>query len=252
MAEGALAVEALGLTRRFGERAAVDGIDLAVRPGECFGILGPNGAGKTSTLRMIYARLPPSGGILRVLGLDVATAARAVKARLGVVPQHNNLDTELTARENLLVYAWYFGIPGPVARRRAEELLAYMELSDRRDTRVERLSGGMQRRLIIARGLINDPELLVLDEPTTGLDPQARLLVWERLAALKQRGVTLLLTTHYMEEASRLCDRLVIMDEGRVLARGSPAQLVATAPGATSLEDVFFGLAGRRLREESA
>jgi lipooligosaccharide transport system ATP-binding protein len=219
-------VSARRLTKRFGAFTAVDGVDFDVQPGEAFGFLGPNGAGKTSTMRMIACASPITDGDLRVFGLDPGTQAGAIKARLGVVPQLDNLDNELTVRENLLMYARYFDIPRDVAVRRADELLSFVQLTDRAKSEVEPLSGGMKRRLTIARGLINDPELILLDEPTTGLDPQARHLIWERLYRLKQRGATLLLTTHYMEEAEQLCDRLVIMDKARIVAGGSPRALI--------------------------
>jgi len=221
-------IQAAGLTKRFGDFTAVDGIDFAVVPGETFGFLGPNGAGKSSTMRMIGAVSPRSGGELRVFGRDPVVAGPEIRARLGVVPQEDNLDTELTVSENLLVYGRYFGLPSPVIRERADELLDFMQLSERRKHRVEPLSGGMKRRLTIARALINEPDLMLLDEPTTGLDPQARHAVWDRLYRLKQRGVTLVLTTHYMDEAEQLCDRLVVMDRGRIVAEGSPRELIAS------------------------
>jgi lipooligosaccharide transport system ATP-binding protein len=214
------------LTKRFGTFTAVDGIEFEVRAGEAFGFLGPNGAGKTSTMRMIGCASPITEGELRVLGMDPRTHASNIKARLGVVPQADNLDAELTVRENLLMYARYFDIPRDVATRRADELLAFVQLADRGRAEVEPLSGGMKRRLTIARGLINEPDLILLDEPTTGLDPQARHLIWDRLYRLKRRGATLLLTTHYMDEAEQLCDRLVIMDKGRIVAEGSPRSLI--------------------------
>lgn len=220
-------VLARALRKTFGSFTAVDGIDFEVRPGEAFGFLGPNGAGKTSTMRMIACASPVTSGELRVFGRDPRTDASAIKARLGVVPQADNLDAELTVRENLLMYARYFDIPQRVARDRAEELLAFVQLAERRDSQVETLSGGMKRRLTIARALVNEPELILLDEPTTGLDPQARHLIWERLYRLKRQGTTLLLTTHYMDEAEQLCDRLLVMDKGRIVAEGSPRELIA-------------------------
>ena len=219
-------VEARGLVKRFGTFTAVDGIDVAVEPGEAFGFLGPNGAGKSSTMRMIGCVSPPSDGRLEVLGMDVHTRGREIRARLGVVPQQDNLDEELSVRENLQVYGRYFGLPRGVVRERAEQLLQFVQLADRADDRVEPLSGGMKRRLTIARALVNEPDLLLLDEPTTGLDPQARHVVWERLYRLKASGVTLILTTHYMDEAEQLCDRLVVMDQGRIVAEGSPRALI--------------------------
>jgi lipooligosaccharide transport system ATP-binding protein len=220
-------VHARGLTKRFGQFTAVDAIDFDVRPGEAFGFLGPNGAGKTSTMRMIGCISPVSEGSLRVLGMDPASHGSAIRARLGVVPQQDTLDMELTVLENLLIYGRYFDLSYREARRRATELLDFVHLADRAHDEVEPLSGGMKRRLTIARGLINEPELMLLDEPTTGLDPQARHLVWERLYRLKKQGVTLLLTTHYMDEAEQLCDRLVVMDKARIVAQGSPRELIA-------------------------
>jgi lipooligosaccharide transport system ATP-binding protein len=230
------AVVAAGLRKSYGERLAVDGIDFVVDPGSCFGFLGPNGAGKTTTMKMIYGLASIGGGELAVLGMDVARARRAVKARLGVVPQETNLDGELTVRENLVFQAGYFGIERVLAARRADELLEFALLADRADERIWSLSGGMKRRLLIARALVNEPDLIVLDEPTTGLDPQARLAVWGALDRLKRRGVTLLVTTHYMEEAARLCDRLVIMDEGRIVVEGRPQDLVLEHVGREVLE----------------
>ncbi len=219
-------VEARELVKVFGAVRAVDGVSFEVRRGECFGLLGPNGAGKTTTIRMIYGFSPRTSGELRVFGMDVARHRRAVLARTGVCQQENNLDPDLTVEENLRVYARYFDLPGHVARRRAGELLEFIALAHRRHDRVETLSGGMLRRLMLARALIHEPDLLILDEPTTGLDPQSRHQVWERLEALKEQGITLVLTTHYMEEAQRLCDRVVIMDHGRVLVEGPPGDLV--------------------------
>jgi lipooligosaccharide transport system ATP-binding protein len=211
---------------RRGEVEAVRGIDLDVAPGETFGFLGPNGAGKSSTMRMVAAVSPPSGGQLSILGMDPATHGSAIRARLGVCPQDDTLDNELNVRENLLVYGSYFGIRRAEVATRADELLAFVQLGDRAKGKVEDLSGGMKRRLTIARSLINDPDLLLLDEPTTGLDPQARHLLWDRLFRLKARGVTLVLTTHYMDEAEQLCDRLVVMDDGLIVAEGSPSELI--------------------------
>ena len=219
-------IQARGLVKRFGDFTAVDGIDVEVQPGEAFGFLGPNGAGKSSTMRMIGCVSPPTGGELRILGLDPRRDGPAIRARLGVCPQTDNLDPELTVRENLTTYARYFGIPRKVARERAAELLDFVQLTERANSKVEPLSGGMKRRLTIARALVNEPEIVLLDEPTTGLDPQARHLVWERLFRLKQQGVTLVLTTHYMDEAEQLCDRLVVMDGGRIVAEGSPRALI--------------------------
>jgi lipooligosaccharide transport system ATP-binding protein len=223
--EGAL-IEARGLTKRFGEFLAVAGIDAQVESGEAFGFLGPNGAGKTSTMRMIACVSPVTGGELRVLGMDPARDGPRIRARLGVVPQEDSLDLELTVRENLLIYGRYFGLGRSLIRERADELMEFVQLSDRSGDRVDELSGGMKRRLTIARALINRPQLVLLDEPTTGLDPQARHLVWERLYQLKRQGVTFVITTHYMDEAEQLCDRLVIMDDGYIVAEGSPRQLI--------------------------
>jgi lipooligosaccharide transport system ATP-binding protein len=219
-------VQARGLTKRFGSFRAVDAIDFDVAPGEAFGFLGPNGAGKTSTMRMIGATSPVSDGTLTVLGMDPRTRGSAIRARLGVVPQQDTLDQELSVRENLLIYGRYFGLSRAECARRADELLEFAQLMERRNDPVEQLSGGMRRRLTIARALVNEPDLLLLDEPTTGLDPQARHLLWDRLYRLKQQGVTLVLTTHYMDEAEQLCDRLVVMDKAKIVAEGSPLQLI--------------------------
>ena len=215
---------------------AVDGIDFDLVAGEAFGFLGPNGAGKSSTMRMIGCVSPLSGGSLRILGLDAGTEGAAIRARIGVVPQDDTLDNELTVRENLLIYGRYFGLPRAVIRERADRLLEFARLTDKAGEQVEALSGGMKRRLTIARALINEPEILLLDEPTTGLDPQARHLLWERLYQLKSEGVSLILTTHYMDEAEQLCDRLVVMDGGRIVAQGSPLQLIAAHAGREVLE----------------
>ncbi|HEY0283891.1 MAG TPA: ABC transporter ATP-binding protein [Vicinamibacterales bacterium] len=243
-------IHARGLTKRFGTIKAVDGISFDVHAGEAFGFLGPNGAGKTSTMRMIACVSPSSEGELRVLDMDPRVDASRIKARLGVVPQQDNLDMEITVRENLLMYARYFDVPRDVARKRADELLEFVELSDRAAAQVESLSGGMKRRLTIARALVNEPDLILLDEPTTGLDPQARHVVWERLYQLKRRGATLLLTTHYMDEAERLCDRLVVMDKATIVAEGSPRELIAKYSTREVLElrfpdDVRAALDGR-------
>ena len=219
-------VQASGLTKRFGDFIAVDGIDFSIPRGEAFGFLGPNGAGKSSTMRMVGCVSPPTSGELTILGMDPVRNGPAIRARLGVVPQENTLDIELTVRENLIVYGRYFGLPRAVIRERSDMLLNFVQLSDRAGDTVDPLSGGMKRRLVIARSLINEPDILLLDEPTTGLDPQARHIVWDRLFRLKQRGVTLILTTHYMDEAEQLCDRLVVMDAGRIVAEGSPRALI--------------------------
>jgi lipooligosaccharide transport system ATP-binding protein len=243
---GAPAVRARGLRKAYDGIVAVDGVDFTVRRGECFGFLGPNGAGKTTTMKMIYGLARVGDGSLEVLGLDVASNRRAVKARLGVVPQEDNLDRDLTVGENLLVHAGYHGLPGPLARARRDELLAFADLEARADADVRELSGGMRQRLLIARALVNRPELIVLDEPTTGLDPQARRSVWNVLAGLREQGVTFILTTHYMEEAARLCDRLVIMDRGHVVEEGPPAELTARH-AQPDLEGVFLALTGHGL-----
>jgi lipooligosaccharide transport system ATP-binding protein len=219
-------IAARDLTKRFGDFVAVDHIDFDVAAGEAFGFLGPNGAGKSSTMRMIGCVSPASSGTLRILGMDPATSGPEIRGRLGVVPQDDTLDLELTVRENLLIYGRYFDLPRKVIRERADRLIAFANLTDRANDRVEPLSGGMKRRLTIARSLINEPEILLLDEPTTGLDPQARHALWDRLYRLKAQGVTLVLTTHYMDEAEQLCDRLVVMDAGRIAAEGSPRQLI--------------------------
>jgi len=229
-------VAARGLQKRYGTLVAVNGISFEVGPGECFGFLGPNGAGKTTTMKMIYCVLQPTAGDLTVLGMDVRRHPRQIKARLGVVTQDNTLDSALSVRENLLIFARYFDIPWSTARRRADELLAFVALSERGRDKVEELSGGMRRRLMIARALMPQPQLLILDEPTTGLDPQARQLTWEKLRQLKRNGVTQVLTTHYMEEAAALCDRLVIMDHGRIAAEGRPADLIAEHVGREVVE----------------
>jgi len=215
-----------GLTKRFGDFVAVDGIDFDIARGESYGLLGPNGAGKTSTMRMIACMSPVSGGTLRVLGMDPARDGTRIRSRIGVVPQEDTLDLELTVLDNLMVYGRYFDLPRRVIRERAEQLLEFTQLSDRAHDKVDPLSGGMKRRLTIARSLVSNPELLILDEPTTGLDPQARHLLWDRLYRLKQQGVTLVITTHYMDEAEQLCDRLAVMDGGRFAAEGSPRHLI--------------------------
>ncbi|HUO46703.1 MAG TPA: ABC transporter ATP-binding protein [Acidimicrobiia bacterium] len=219
-------VTARQLVKKFADFTAVGGVDFDIYQGEAFGFLGPNGAGKTSTMKMIGATSPVSSGSLTVLGLDPEIHGPAIRARLGVVPQEDNLDTELTVEENLTIYGRYFDLPRSEIRLRINELLEFAQLADRRQSKVEPLSGGMKRRLTIARGLINRPDLLILDEPTTGLDPQARHLLWERLYRLKREGVTLIITTHYMDEAEQLCDRLVIMDKGQIVAEGSPRSLI--------------------------
>jgi lipooligosaccharide transport system ATP-binding protein len=220
-------IVARSLTKRFGEFTAVDAVDFEVHRGEAFGFLGPNGAGKTSTMRMIGCVTPITAGTLRILGMDPVTDGPHIRARLGVVPQLDTLDIEMTVRENLYIYGRYFGMPRSVLKTKVDALLEFAQLADRGGSKVEPLSGGMKRRLTIARSLINDPDILLLDEPTTGLDPQARHVLWDRLYRLKQQGVTLVLTTHYMDEAEQLCDRLVVMDNGRFVAHGSPQALIA-------------------------
>jgi lipooligosaccharide transport system ATP-binding protein len=219
-------IRARGLTKKFGDFTAVDAIDFEIRRGEAFGFLGPNGAGKSSTMRMVGCVSPPSGGELSIMGLDPVADGPAIRSRLGVVPQEDTLDVELTVRENLLIYGRYHGLNRSVISARIASLLDFVQLTDRAADPGEPLSGGMKRRLTIARSLINEPQILLLDEPTTGLDPQARHLVWDRLFRLKQQGVTLVLTTHYMDEAEQLCDRLVVMDGGRIAAQGSPRELI--------------------------
>jgi len=249
-------VDIRGLVKRFGEREVLRGLDLAVPPGVCFGVLGPNGAGKTTALRAMLGLSPASGGEIRVFGQPIPEAGRAVRARCGVVPQADNLDPDFTVIENLQVYARYFGLARPQVEERIRELLAFVELTDRADAPIATLSGGMKRRLTIARALINDPELIILDEPTTGLDPQVRRMIWARLRALRDQGRTLLLTTHYMDEAERLCDELVIVDHGRILERGSPRDLirrhiepeVLEVRGATErVAAVLAGVSGARI-----
>jgi lipooligosaccharide transport system ATP-binding protein len=220
-------VYASGLVKRFGDLVAVDGVDFEVRPGEAFGLLGPNGAGKSTTMRLVGAVSQRTAGELKVFGLDPDTHGPEVRAQLGVVPQDDNLDLDLRVRENLVVYGRYFGLPRDECRKRADDLLAFAELSDRAGVHPDVLSGGMRRRLTIARGLMNAPRLLMLDEPTTGLDPQARHLLWDRLYRLKERGTTLVITTHFMDEAEQLCDRLIVIDHGHVVAAGTPAGLIA-------------------------
>jgi len=243
-------IHARSLVKRFGDFEAVKGIDIDVSPGESFGFLGPNGAGKSSTMRMIAAVSPVSEGVLRIFGFDPAHDGSAIRNRLGVVPQADNLDGELTPLDNLIIYGRYFDIPRSECIARARELLDFVQLSDRSAGRVDSLSGGMKRRLTIARGLMNRPEMLLLDEPTTGLDPQARHVLWDRLYRLKQQGVTLVLTTHYMDEAEQLCDRLVVMDAGRIAAEGSPRELI-TRYSTREVLELRFG-AGQNADQESS
>jgi lipooligosaccharide transport system ATP-binding protein len=239
-------IQAEKLTKQFNGVLAVNDISFAVRPGECFGILGPNGAGKTSTIRMVYGFSPITSGRLEVFGIPISREWRSIKSRIGVCQQENNLDPDLTVQQNLEVFARYFDIPGSEARERAGKLLQFIALDHRKDAKVPELSGGMMRRLVLARSLINDPELLILDEPTTGLDPQSRHQVWERLEELRSKGLSVLLTTHYMDEASRLCDRLVILDHGKILVTGRPADLIREHVGQDVIE---VASPSRELRE---
>jgi lipooligosaccharide transport system ATP-binding protein len=241
-----LVIEAAGLSKSYGDFLAVDGIDFSIHRGECFGFLGPNGAGKTSTMRMLQAVSPPSSGRLSVLGLHPVRQGKQIRSRIGVCPQADNLDPDLPVRDNLLVYGRYFPQSAELTAQRADELLAFVSLGDKRDRAISELSGGMKRRLVIARALVNEPELLLLDEPTTGLDPQARHLIWQKLRELGGRGVTMVLTTHYMDEAERLCDRLVIMDRGKILALGTPRELIEKHVG----EEVFELRAPERRADE--
>lgn len=232
------AITASGLTKSFGDFTAVDSIDLEIPRGVCYGLLGPNGAGKTTAIRMIQGVSPLSGGDLQVLGMDVASRPGAVKARLGVVPQEDNLDPDFTVRDNLIIYARFFGIKRSIAEPRADELLEFLNLTEKKDAKIDELSGGMKRRLVVARALINDPDMLVLDEPTTGLDPQARHSLWETIRRLRRQGKTILLTTHYMDEAEMLCDELVIMDQGKVHEQGKPRDLIDQHCGKEAVEFV--------------
>jgi lipooligosaccharide transport system ATP-binding protein len=229
-------ITAEGLTKKFEDLTAVDHVSFRIRPGECFGFLGPNGAGKTTAIRMIQCVSPITAGKLEVLGMDVTKEPRQIKSLIGVCPQEDNLDPDFTAWKNLLVYARYFGIGRVQAEARAKELLDFMALTEKKDVEIEKLSGGMKRRLIIARALMNDPKLLILDEPTTGLDPQARHLIWDKVRELKRRGVTVIITTHYMDEAQQLCDRLVIMEKGKILVEGGPARLISDHVGSGVVE----------------
>jgi len=257
---------AKGLTKVYGDFKAVDGIDFTVTRGESFGLLGPNGAGKSTTMKMIAATSQRSGGDLLILGKDPNDQGPEIRAHLGVVPQQDNLDRELKVWENLMIYGRYFGLSRKWLKVKIEELLDFAQLADKRNSKTEELSGGMKRRLTIARGLVNEPEILMLDEPTTGLDPQARHILWDRLFRLKEQGVTLVITTHYMDEAEQLCDRLMVMDKGKIMAEGSPAELIKKYSSKevlevrfgsehnaqvlvrrSSLEDVFLRLTGRTL-----
>lgn len=238
-------VTARGLTKYYNSLRAVDGIDFEILKGECFGFLGPNGAGKTTAMSIIYCFMPPTSGEVKVFGMDVIKNAREIKARLGVMPQDMNLDPDLTVFENLIVYARYFDIRKKTASQRAAELLKFVEMTEKANVNIRSLSGGMKRRLQLARALINEPELLILDEPTTGLDPHSRHSVWSQLNLLKSKGITTILTTHYMEEAEKLCDRVAIMDSGRIVTINTPSNLMGIHGG--NLEDVYLKLAGRRL-----
>jgi len=240
-----LAIEASQVVKSYGDLTAVDGISFNVGYGEAFGLLGPNGAGKSTLMRMIYCRSPLTSGTLRVVGHDVRDEARTIRGRVGIVPQENNLDPDITVRENLLVYARYFRIASREAEERADRLIGFVELEEKRDVRIDALSGGMKRRLMIARALINDPTILVLDEPTTGLDPHVRLAIWDKLRVLRQQGLTIILSTHYMDEAEKLCDRLMIMDHGHILVSGQPRQLIEEYALKTVLE--VRGVAEREL-----
>ncbi len=245
-------VEVHDLIKTYGDLNAVDGVSFSVGRGEFFGMLGPNGAGKSTTMRMVYQVTPRTSGTLRIFGMDAGEHARAIKQRLGVVPQMDNLDEELRVIDNLMIYARFNGIRGAPARQRADELLAFTELGGKRRARVEELSGGMKRRLTLARGLMNDPELVILDEPTTGLDPQVRLNLWAKLDELRARGITLMMSTHYMDEAERLCDRIVIMDHGRIIAAGDPRSLIGDNVAPFVIEARGGGAGAEELRRSAA
>ncbi len=240
-------VTAQGLIKHYGDVKAVDDVTFDITAGECFGFLGPNGAGKTTVMRIISCFMPPTAGTVTVFGLDVTEHPSVIKSRIGVMPQDNNLDPDLSVFENLIVYARYFDIRKKDAVRLARALLEFVELRDKAGVKIEQLSGGMKHRLLLARGLVNDPDLLILDEPTTGLDPHSRRAVWDKLNHLKFQNTTLLLTTHYMEEAERLCDRVAIMDSGRLVVVDTPADLIAKHGG--NLEDVYLKLTGRSLAD---
>ncbi|HAK87781.1 MAG: ABC transporter ATP-binding protein [Nitrospirae bacterium GWC2_46_6] len=243
-------VSAKGLIKDYGSLRAVDGIDFEIKKGECFGFLGPNGAGKTTVMKIIHCFMPPTAGNVRVFDMDVTKNPSGIKAKIGVMPQDDNLDPDLTVLENLIVYARYFDIPKRLSSPLASKLLEFTAMKEKTDVNIRDLSGGMKRRLLLARALINNPELLILDEPTVGLDPHSRRSVWDMLDNLKFEGTTLILTTHYMEEAERLCDRVAIMDSGRIVTVGSPETLMETHGG--NLEDVYLKLTGQRLAEEAA
>jgi len=238
-------VSAKDVIKDYNSFRAVDGVSFKILGGECFGFLGPNGAGKTSIMRMIYCFMPPTSGSINVFGMDVYKDSSIIKSRIGVMPQDDNLDIDLSVFENLIVYARYFDIPKKISSSKAWQLLKFVEIEDKANVKIDSLSGGMKRRLLLARALINNPELLILDEPTVGLDPHSRHSVWKSLDELKFRGITLILTTHYMEEAERICDRVAIMDSGKIITIDSPARLMETYGG--NLEHVYLKLTGRRL-----
>jgi len=240
-------VTAKGLIKDYGAFRAVDGIDFRIFQGECFGFLGPNGAGKTTVMGVIYCFMPPTSGEVKVFGMDVKETPSLIKAKIGVMPQDDNLDPDLSVIENLIVYARYFDIPKKISTPVAWELLDFVELREKAEVNIKNLSGGMKRRLLLARALINSPELLILDEPTVGLDPHSRHAVWEKMALLKSKGTTLVLTTHYMEEAEKICDRVAIMDSGRIVTVDSPQRLISEHGG--TLEDVYLKLTGRSLAD---
>ena len=240
-------VAAKGLTKDYNSLRAVDNIDFEISKGECFGFLGPNGAGKTTVMSIIYCFMPPSGGSVKVFDLDVMNMPGKIKSRIGVMPQDNNLDPDITVLENLIVYARYFNIMKKKSLPRVWKLLDFVELRDKADINIQSLSGGMKRRLLLARSLMNNPELLMLDEPTTGLDPHSRHSVWEQLSLLKSKGISLILTTHYMEEAEKLCDRVAIMDSGKIVTIATPADLMNKYNG--NLENVYMQLTGKNLKE---
>ncbi|MFM6940171.1 MAG: ABC transporter ATP-binding protein [Rhodoluna sp.] len=245
-------IVARGLTKVYGEFTAVDGIDFEVRKGEAFGLLGPNGAGKSTTMKMIASVSKRTGGELTILGLDPNKRGPEIRAHLGVVPQQDNLDRELKVHENLFSYGRFFGLSRKFLKGKVEELLEFAQLTEKRNNKAEELSGGMKRRLTIARGLVNEPEILMLDEPTTGLDPQARHILWDRLFRLKEQGVTLVITTHYMDEAEQLCDRLIVMDKGKIMAEGSPADLIKRYASKEVLEVRFGSSKNQEIAEKIA
>ncbi|MFH1702261.1 MAG: ABC transporter ATP-binding protein [Nitrospirota bacterium] len=240
-------ISARGLTKYFGSLKAVDNIDFEIQKGECFGFLGPNGAGKTTVIRILYCFMPPTSGQVMVFGMNVSEKPSQIKFRTGVMPQEDNLDPDLSVFENLIVYARYFDIPKKESSNLAQELLEFVELREKAEVNIKSLSGGMKRRLLLARALINNPELLILDEPTTGLDPHSRHSVWDKMKYLKSRNTTLIITTHYMEEAEKLCDRVAIMDSGKIVTIDSPERLMSVHGG--NLEDVYLKLTGRSLKE---